>query len=517
MKSNRQTKGNISEAPKKQVGSPACTGVRKSTNRRRGPHQKVTGVLPFPATQESSKQLSRSKSIKDTKKEILELAAKTGQVHPSTKIKLQLFPIDEGTRIGLEKDGYNPFLELTLSARKKVSSVLAHINTKWGCSSVALGEPMLFPYNVRLEVPGAGRRWTLKDTSISAGDVYTTVESPPIFRLRYGWFSTPEPQQAPSTSTTFICIDSESTQKGCNAISDLTGTQVEGKGDKNLIAISETADAVVINQLPLAAAVGQVDDEVKMDNDLVESIAPWSDSFTDLSIGGLLSEASLQGIVDNRDLKTNWNRSSLQPISLISDLSVGGLLSEASLQGKVNNNELLSTGNKLGLEQSPFRWDDSLTALSIGGLLSEASLQGKIDNADRRSNESKSVVQPSTLISDSFDAVIAAQMNFHSQAGKPPSHDSHSSILDAEETCHAFSFQKFSSSGKSVRLSGRPSHDSSSNSFRFPNFSQLNKQTGFAEDPHCQELKTEHLARSQVHSEDSSSSLGLRGIKWVLY
>lgn len=45
----------------------------------------------------------------------------------SMKLKLQLFPVDETTRRALEMDNHNPHLELTLSTRKKISSVLNHI------------------------------------------------------------------------------------------------------------------------------------------------------------------------------------------------------------------------------------------------------------------------------------------------------------------------------------------------------------------------------------------------------
>ncbi|KAL6523730.1 hypothetical protein OROGR_017333 [Orobanche gracilis] len=105
------------------------------------------------------------------------------------KVKLQLFPINEETRLGLEKDGHNPFLELTLSARKRISSVVRHLNTKWGSSSVVIGQLMLFPYSTMLEQLASCKRWTLNDSAITAWEVYVDVGSPSIFRLRYGWYS----------------------------------------------------------------------------------------------------------------------------------------------------------------------------------------------------------------------------------------------------------------------------------------------------------------------------------------
>ncbi|CAH8333048.1 unnamed protein product [Eruca vesicaria subsp. sativa] len=59
---------------------------------------------------------------------------------PSGKMKLQLFPLDVHTRQGLEKDGFHLYLELTLSSRKKVSSVLQHIHTVSGAAHRSLEE-----------------------------------------------------------------------------------------------------------------------------------------------------------------------------------------------------------------------------------------------------------------------------------------------------------------------------------------------------------------------------------------
>nr|XP_043610445.1 TSL-kinase interacting protein 1 [Erigeron canadensis]XP_043610446.1 TSL-kinase interacting protein 1 [Erigeron canadensis] len=103
------------------------------------------------------------------------------------KLKLQLFPVDESTRRALETDNYNPHLELTLSTRKKISSVLERMNCKWGSSSVASGELTLVPYDVQTLNITNCQKWT-QDSVLSAGDIYAAIGSPPIFRLRYGWF-----------------------------------------------------------------------------------------------------------------------------------------------------------------------------------------------------------------------------------------------------------------------------------------------------------------------------------------
>nr|GMC89028.1 TSL-kinase interacting protein 1 isoform X1 [Ipomoea batatas] len=101
----------------------------------------------------------------------------------SGKLKLQLFPIDDGTRRALELDNHNPYLELTLSTRKKMSSVLEHLNRKWGNSSMACGDLMLFPYHLHKENLVHLQKWT-KDTTLTAADVYALTGSPPVFRLR---------------------------------------------------------------------------------------------------------------------------------------------------------------------------------------------------------------------------------------------------------------------------------------------------------------------------------------------
>lgn len=71
-----------------------------------------------------------------------------------------------------------------MSAGKKISSVLKHLNSKWGCSNVAVGEPMLCPYNPLYNSSGC-KRWTLNDIDTSAGDIYASTGSPATFRLRY--------------------------------------------------------------------------------------------------------------------------------------------------------------------------------------------------------------------------------------------------------------------------------------------------------------------------------------------
>ena len=190
---------------------------------------------------------------------------------------------------------------------------------------------------------------------------------------------------------------------------------------------------------------------------------PWDNDMTMLSIGGLLSEISLQGKISGsyasstskthvqpiaptsdlsiRDLLSQdsflgkmrcpsmqqENESSLQPLFLgSSDVSIGGLFSEASLLAKLKKSDSQSAEAGHAPLQSP--WDDNFTTLSIGGLLSEASLEA---NAGSKVELKE--------IKSSFEPLAP------SRKPKLSMHEANLSILDAEETCHAFPIQKFQS------------------------------------------------------------------------
>ncbi|CAL9747752.1 unnamed protein product [Musa acuminata subsp. burmannicoides] len=226
-------------------------------------------------------------------------------IEPSLKLKLQLFPVDEQTLNVLEKDGHNPHLELTLSGRKRISSVVEHLNRKWGDSSVAVGEIMLFPFSVKQEDLASSKRWTSKDTVVSAADVYATVGSPAIFRLRYGWFSTAEAgSEGIEVSHTTLCPDdclhSEDTENENQAVSvkDLATSVVD-------LPEPPEADCVQCEERfpePLQPSYGEKaraqsswknKDVVNTEEICVlMSAGEWADSLTNISVGDLLNEAS---------------------------------------------------------------------------------------------------------------------------------------------------------------------------------------------------------------------------------
>ncbi|XWS29432.1 hypothetical protein CRYUN_Cryun24cG0029200 [Craigia yunnanensis] len=430
--------------------SKGCNGVEKSRKKSvRQQFHKATGEIEkdeHSSLSGSGEALSSRFETRTTNfvEEITKLPAldinTAERLHPSAKIKLQLFPINESTCLGLEKDGFHPYLELTLSARKKISSVLKHLDSKWGSSSIAVGEPMLYPYNIAENL--ASYRWTRNDICISARDVYATIGSPAVFRLRYGWMSGLETEtlgQPPASVPFKASSKLEDVQKGCNThMQNIYGngekTEVTSEESDKPIIISGERNAVAAEKMPSNGAVVFMDNEMRMDSSIGQSLAIWA---------------------------------------------------------------------------------DSLTNISIGGLLSEASLQGRFSNCDPKSNGITAALQSSQLISDSFDAFLAGQMN-PSQNPRLPPQDSHSSILDAENTCHAFSFQKFSCLGKDAIASGGSayshtgSQDTSSKSFKHPNPMEANTQL---QGQACQQSDTDLLLCSRVYNDESS--LVLSGIKWT--
>ncbi|KAJ6968606.1 TSL-kinase interacting protein 1-like isoform X1 [Populus alba x Populus x berolinensis] len=334
------------------------------------------------------------------------------------KLKLQLFPIDDGTRRALEMDKHNPHLELTLSTRKKISSVLEHLNRKWGDSTVASGELMLFPYGVNRENLVGYQRWT-QDSLVSAADVYFSIGSPPVFRLRYGWFSNVNfasvTLQAPST---YSCLpvggnEKEQTMDSVSTAEPSTSDQFEKPENpcrdcptsENNNHASILHSAGVTNENNEFVATGPR-------NNLVKSFDP-------------AANISLHR-------KETDDRTNTQQLE-----DVDGL--------RLSNVNPLSAGE----------WADSLTNVGIGDLLSELPHVANHNCIEPLIVQSNQCLQEIPFSCDSFDAAIAAHISRHQ--GKMGFHStvtSHtSSIWDGEETCDAFAFQKNHSLRKEVTTS----------------------------------------------------------------
>ncbi|GMH06659.1 hypothetical protein Nepgr_008499 [Nepenthes gracilis] len=433
------TKQNVVKTHKSVKKSTGCSNGRKHKVSKHGKHFLDAKDEPTSAFQGEGLLTHDKDTPVETNDEVPSMEIEHKQTpHFSPKIKLQLFPLDERIRLGLEKDGHNPYLELTLRARKKVSSVLNHLKNKWGSSSIAAGEPMLFPFDIMLENLASYRRWTLNDISISAGDVYAHFGNPAVFRLRYGWFTIqPNTPCIPTASTPIVdCSEPEFLENAHNTISEATcGTkkQPEVTGELRPSNTSEPSNMAAVEQLSSARVLN-----------------------------------SKESCVDN------------------------------------------------ALSHTSFLWSDFLTNTSIGGLISEASILGKINIPDTISNGTRSAVPPDQLILDSLDAFIADQLKC---AQEPPnvSLGIPSSILDAEETCHSFAFQKSPSSGKDLGAGGSvlsvPSSNVCIEPYKNLERTEVNTKHALLDINSCQEPKTDPLTCFRGAHNDESS-LGLSGIKW---
>ncbi|XP_078175826.1 TSL-kinase interacting protein 1 isoform X2 [Carex rostrata] len=202
------------------------------------------------------------------------------------KLKLQLFPINEATRKALEKDSHNPHLELTLSGRKRIASVLEHLNRKWGDSDVAYGELVLLPYTANIGDLRSFQRWTLKDT-VAAADVFLSVGSPAVFRLRYGWFTNTEIASSNSVITQGI-------QTGNHFLSPTSSHCFQQSGGRCLIRPNDVEEVG-----------GNHDNYMLFTGDM--SAREWADSLTNISVGYLLSEASRAAHLDCAESSVNKN------------------------------------------------------------------------------------------------------------------------------------------------------------------------------------------------------------------
>lgn len=86
-------------------------------------------------------------------------------------------------QLNIFQDGFCPYLELTLSPRKKISSVLKHIMNKWGTSRIAIGKPKLLSC-IDGDVHVTNQMvWTLDDSATCVGDVLEFLGQPSVFRL----------------------------------------------------------------------------------------------------------------------------------------------------------------------------------------------------------------------------------------------------------------------------------------------------------------------------------------------
>ncbi|CAA7409952.1 unnamed protein product [Spirodela intermedia] len=202
-------------------------------------------------------------------------------LQPSDKFKLQLFPIDEDTRRVLQEGDHNPYLELTLRPRKKISSVVTHLTIKWGIPRTAY-ELVLFPHEGG-EVSLLGHKtWTLNDRETSAADVYSTVGQPEIFRLKYGLYPNPGSENSQPPPGTYI------SEKNLQSRTGRSRNTVEGEEQPHPL-ITQELEPVPANE---AGPSHEPDKPVRNTAMGGSSLLSWVDCVTSVSVGQLLSETS---------------------------------------------------------------------------------------------------------------------------------------------------------------------------------------------------------------------------------
>ncbi|XP_021760120.1 TSL-kinase interacting protein 1-like isoform X1 [Chenopodium quinoa] len=352
-----------------------------------------TDLGPSVQEQVNLSNISKSMAIEDN-------------VQATMKLKLQLFPIDQTTRKALEMDKRNPFLELTLSTRKKISSILEHLDRKWGNSSVASGELMLFPSNIQRENLVRYQRWT-RDSDVTAAEVYAVIGSPAVFRLRYGWISSTELQSRISQTTYVPAIDFEVQEsRRQDALREQSLPQIEEKSNLEKLAVHFLGDQQTLEKQKRAlkesavATFGEANKnaDVELSNDIFEMH----------NLGSSVLSKKYEPCDESNFTKF-----------------------KTLVDQRARKSTSLSTRE----------WADSLTNASVGELLTEDVDVMDANGVENPAFRSSQCVEAIPFTCDSFDAAIAAHIYRQSKIGfsGPSTHSS--SIWDAEETCDAFSFQ----------------------------------------------------------------------------
>lgn len=271
----------------------------------------------------------------------------------SGKIKLQLFPIDETIQKTLQQENHIPYLELILAPRKKISSVVQHLNTKWGSSQCAKGELMLFPFDTKLDTIGGAAKWTLKD-SCAAADVHVAVGSPSKFRLRYGWF---EPNlKLPSSGPSLPSVHS------ADKTIDNKPSNLVFSEQKHMAGLAEFP-----NNFVAPSIVNNSNTAHTVENSSKVAPLSWLDSISNISFGALFSEAAPSQ--DSKQLPPQNNPGFQQiPVTCDSfDAAIASLIArqQASDQPKLSNPSLWEAEETC--HAFPFQNQTSQASTSVAG------------------------------------------------------------------------------------------------------------------------------------------------------
>ncbi|KAL6627311.1 hypothetical protein ACP70R_031037 [Stipagrostis hirtigluma subsp. patula] len=345
----------------------------------------------------------------------------------SRKIKLQLFPIDETIQKILQQEKRNPYLELILAPRKKISSVVQHLNTKWGSSQCAKGELMLFPNDARLDSIASSDKWTIKD-SCTAADVHIAVGSPLTFRLRYGWFGSNLEQQ--SSAPALASTDSADKTLGNKPLDLVSGDH------KHMVDSGEFP-----NNFVSPSNVDNSDKVQALDNQSKVTPLSWIDCISNISFGALLSEAA--PTEDSKQLPTQ-NNSSFQQIPVTCDsfdAAIASLIArqQASNQPRVSNPSLWDaeeTCHAFAFQNQTSKKTPSSAPVSINAKITSSFL-GAIpeSGADDQCSTKARKVEPNTqTLALGNDHNAKSDISVHESTGDPELGASCSRILSGTDS-----------------------------------------------------------------------------------
>ncbi|XP_074577563.1 TSL-kinase interacting protein 1-like [Curcuma longa] len=291
--------------------NPDSTKIRKQKQKIAGNNNSELGgqILNSIQMNHMVNQDSQTKFVETVSEDLESLQRK--QQDSCGKLKLQLFPIDEKTKEILEQDNVNPYLELTLTTRKKISSVVKHLNNKWGRSKLASGKLMLFPNNVCLDNLADSRKWSLEDSNLTAADVHASLGNPAVFRLRYGWLNVDQTKQP--ASPTLACSDilRKNNYFGGGNDNDIKICSVSSKEHGQCLTDNS------VNQTIQAPISEKVIKNVVDQNPLKTINTSWIDCVTGISFGAILSKVSDTPI--NADHPSHSQNSALHQIPITCD------------------------------------------------------------------------------------------------------------------------------------------------------------------------------------------------------
>ncbi|CAM6105997.1 unnamed protein product [Calypogeia fissa] len=399
------------------------------------------------------------------------------------KLKLQLFPFDDITRKALEQDGHNPHLELTLKARKSISSVLHHLVQKWGRSTIASGDLRLFPFSTQWSNVSACQSWSLQDLNVSAADVHAALGSPAVFRLRYAWLAgrlfessaaVQQQQQMPATNeqgpdplegTCYPSTRTETTTQrksvqlpsSISPSVSITGSLIEqfrpsaqvrsrpeSERPSRINGATRSVHRAVPANTDVQCSAPSDESRRRPVKESQHSVVGESNGAPAVNVGLRSGKEVLRPACDlassaSRGAET-VRRSNCKELETASQVSGCAWLCQSNdgfAQQLWNYEDTVRSGG--GVSTSQMDWVDSLTNISVSEFLGEAS-RGVFSAPSDIPHPSSSQAQLTGL--DSFDMATAPQeLPLPGPMLIPSTHPS-AAIFGGEDTCDAFSFQR---------------------------------------------------------------------------